>query len=152
MKIVFLLYFLSLSNIHFSLFFFPFLLFYSLSFFFFSHPTFVRTKSAIAVQLSRFLMLHLVIQVFSNAHLQVVMQSSRFPTHLIHGSMLQKSKFLLQTIVLSEVLLEQLRLVALFVLVLVMAKSAVLFVYRVGSLFLVACLQLAEETPGMMHL
>jgi hypothetical protein len=66
--------------------------------------------------------------------------------------MLQKSRSLLQTTVLSEVQLVQLKSVALFAQVLDMVRCAVLCAFLVGSLFLVACHPLVAEMHGMMHL
>ena len=64
--------------------------------------------------------------------------------------MLQKSKSLQQTTALNEPLWVQPKLEALFALAQDMDKFAALFVYLVGSLFLVACLLPAEAMHGMM--
>jgi hypothetical protein len=115
-----------------------------------SHLTSARIKSAIEVSLSQRLMQLLDGPVSSNALSQVDMQSSKFPIHQIRSSILQKSKSLLQTTALHELQWVQPKSEAPFALALDMDKFAALFVYLVGSLFLVACLLPVEVMHGMM--
>ena len=90
--------------------------------------------------------------VCSSAHSQVVMQPFKCPTLPIPSSTLLKSKSLPQTTALNEQQWAQPNLEALFAQALATARSAALCAYLAGSLFLAACLQLAEAMLGTMLL
>ena len=80
------------------------------------------------------------------------MQPFKCPTLPIPSSTLLKSKSLLQTTVLNEQQWAQPNSEALFAQALATERSAALCAYLAGSLFLAACLQLAEAMLGMMPL